>query len=71
VIYREDPGKSVGERLNRIFVERGDFSKLTSESIINKVPDVEVKDISNDGDEGKVSPEVMRELQTKLMEQLK
>lgn len=63
----EDPDKTIGERLQRIWAERGDFSALTAASILAppKVPDEEAEQDS------RPSAEEMRVLQGRLMEQLK
>lgn len=65
-VNRDDPKKSISERLKRIWAERGDFSVLTAESIL--VPPV-VED-AMDEEDTRPSPLEMREMQAQLMDQL-
>ncbi|KAI5481094.1 Mediator complex, subunit Med17 [Pseudohyphozyma bogoriensis] len=67
VFTRDGPQKPVGERLKRLWAERGDFSALTARSILApKADDVEV-----DKDEDtRPTPQEVREFQASLMQQL-
>lgn len=67
VFTRQDADKSLSERLARIWAERGDFSKVTVESIMNP-PEVVAEE---DGvvDE-RLTSTGMRELQTSLLDSL-
>lgn len=64
---RDDPEKSISERLKRIWAERGDFSALTSESILAPAGDADEEEAETDT---RPSAQEMRELQGKLMDQL-
>lgn len=61
----------VSERLTRIFRERDDFSLLTTESITNKAQHPMTSNgVSTQTASAKMTPEEMRVLQAKIMEQL-
>ncbi|GAA5857410.1 hypothetical protein JCM8547_002264 [Rhodosporidiobolus lusitaniae] len=67
IFTREDPKKSLTERLMRVWAERGDYSLLTEESIRNKVEEDE-KD--KEDEDTRPSPEDIRKLQDSMLNSL-
>lgn len=67
VYTRQDAAKSLSERLGRIWSERGDFSKISVESILNPVAVVIDEEAELDK---RLSSAGMRELQTSLLDSL-
>ncbi|GJN87967.1 hypothetical protein Rhopal_000922-T1 [Rhodotorula paludigena] len=71
VFTREDPKKSLAERLQRVWAERGDFSLLTADSIRNPDSDDTSKQDGEDADEdARPSVEDMRALQETMIHSL-
>lgn len=67
----EDPKKSLAERLQRVWAERGDFSLLTADSIRNPDSDDTSKQDGEDADEdARPSVEDMRALQETMIHSL-
>ncbi|GEM09215.1 mediator complex, subunit Med17 [Rhodotorula toruloides] len=67
VFTRDDPKKSISERLMRVWQERGDYSKLTEDSIRNPVQ----KDKEEQADEDdRPSVENMHKLQKTMLQNL-
>ncbi|GAA5998183.1 uncharacterized protein JCM10292_002380 [Rhodotorula paludigena] len=71
VFTREDPKKSLAERLQRVWAERGDFSLLTADSIRNPDSDDTTKQDGEDADEdARPSVDDMRALQETMIHSL-
>ncbi|KAM0755101.1 hypothetical protein T439DRAFT_345792 [Meredithblackwellia eburnea MCA 4105] len=70
VFSREDPDRNISERLTRIWAERGDFSALSSASILAGKSEEENKDADGKDKDARPSPQDIRDLSMSLMEQL-
>lgn len=65
---RDDPDQDVGQRLRRLWHERGDFSALTADSINNPQQNDDHDETEQVDD--RPSAQDMRELSSNLLEQL-
>ncbi|GAA5963777.1 hypothetical protein JCM3765_006849 [Sporobolomyces pararoseus] len=70
VYTRNDPEKSLQERLMKVWAERGDYSLVTAESIKNAQPEDADKDKMEQDPQGRPFPEEMRKFAETMLNNL-